>query len=187
MTFRKTWLLAGLLLSVLLAGCSSRVGTVLFGNELTFTELQLQQSLERRFPRDYEQLGGLVSISLMNPRLSIPPGTGRLRVEFDLGISALGGDSRTPDGRFALTSALRYDPATRGLHLNEPSIERVEVPSLGGVMNDAARGALNRWLVDYARDEPVYRFDDTLLGRLGSRRIAATEIEQGRVVVHLGN
>ena len=50
--------------------------------------------------------------------------------------------------------------ATRGLHLAEPSIEHVDIPSLGGVMNDAARGALNRWLVDYARAEPIYRFDD---------------------------
>lgn len=170
----------------LTAACST-VGTVLFGNEVTFSELQMQQALERRFPREYEHLGGLVAVTLMNPRLSIPSGSGRLRVDFDVGFAGPGGDSRTPDGRFALTSALRYDPATRGLHLAEPSIEHVDIPSLGGVMNDAARGALNRWLVDYARAEPIYRFDDSLLGRIGSRRIAGTEIEPGRVVVHLGD
>lgn len=170
----------------LLAGCST-VGTVLFGNELTFSELQLQQALDRRFPREYRHLGGLVSMTLLNPRLSMPARDGRLRVDFDVGVAGPGGDSRTPAGRFALTSALRYDPATRGLHLAEPSIERVEIPALGGVMNDAARGALNRWLVDYARAEPIYRLDDSLLGRIGSRRITDTRIEPGRVVVHLGN
>ncbi|MFC0678852.1 DUF1439 domain-containing protein [Lysobacter korlensis] len=189
MHLKKLLLIAGLLcIGLVLSACSTlnAVGALL-GNQVTFTAPELQQSLDRRFPRDYDKLGGLVSVSLMNPRLSIPPGATRLRLDFDLGIAALGGNSRTPDGRFTLTSALRYDPATRGLHLMEPSIERVDIPSLGGVMNDTARGALNRWLVDYAREEPVYRFDDSLIGRLGSRRIAETRIEQGQVVVHLGN
>lgn len=169
-----------------LAGCASRVGTVLFGNEFAFSTPELQQSLDRRFPRDYDALGGLVSMRLMNPRLSIPPGGGRLRVDFDLGFGGPGGAGDTPDGRFAVTSALRYDPATRGLHLMEPSVEYAEIPALGGAMNDAARGALNRWLVDYARNEPIHRFDDSLLARIGARRISGTRIEPGRVVIQLG-
>ena len=54
-------------------------------------------------------------------------------------------------------------------------------------MNSSTRGLLNSWLVDYARDEPVYRFDNNLLDRLGARRIGSTQIENGVVVVHLGN
>ena len=54
-------------------------------------------------------------------------------------------------------------------------------------MNSTARGLLNSWLADYARDEPVYRFDNSLLDRLGSRRIGRTDIENGQVVVHLGD
>ena len=54
-------------------------------------------------------------------------------------------------------------------------------------MNSSTRGLLNSWLTDYARDEPVYRFDNNLLDRLGARRIGSTEIENGQVVVHLGN
>lgn len=175
------------LFALLLAACST-LGAVgaLLGNELVFTAPQLQGYLDRRFPRDYRELGGAVSLSLLNPRLSIPQGQSRLRLDFDVGIGALGRDSRTPSGRFALTSALRYDPGTRGLHLMDPAIEHVDVPALGGAMNGGARTALNRWLVDYARDEPVYRFDDSLIGRLGSRRIAGTQIDSGRVVVHLG-
>lgn len=178
-----------LLLSMLLiAGCStlSAVGALL-GNEVMFSQPQLQQSLDRNFPKHFEKLGGLVSLTLLNPRLSIPQGSNRLRLDFDLGVGALGSDSSRPTGRFALTSALRFDPATRGLHLQDPSIESVDVPALGGAMNSSARGLLNSWLVDYARDEPVYRFDNTLLDRLGARRIGSTEIDNGMVVVHLGN
>lgn len=171
-----------------LAGCSS-LGAVsaLLGDRIDFTQPQLQRALERNFPKHYERYGGLVSMTLLNPRLSIPSGSRRLRLDFDVGVGALGSDSSRPNGRFALTSALRYDSATRGLHLDSPSIEHVEVPTLGGVMNATARGLLNTWLADYARNEPVYRFDNTLLDRLGARRVGRTEIDQGKVVVHLGD
>ena len=68
--------LFALLAAVVIAGCSTlnAVGALL-GNQLTFTPLQLQGSLDRNFPKRYDKLGGLVSMTLMNPRLSIPQGT----------------------------------------------------------------------------------------------------------------
>lgn len=181
LSFAATVLAGGLVLTA----CST-VGALL-GNEVTFTQLQLQQSLNRNFPKHYDKLGGLVSMTLLNPRLSIPQGSNRLRLDFDVGLGALGSDSSRPSGHFALTSALRFDPGTRGLHLQEPTIEQVDVPALGGMMNSSARGLINTWLADYARDEPVYRFDNSLLDRLGSRRVGRTDIENGQVVVHLGD
>ncbi|MFC3550165.1 DUF1439 domain-containing protein [Lysobacter cavernae] len=166
-----------------LVGCTT-VGALL-GNDVTFTAAQLQHSLNRNFPKHYDKLGGLVSLTLMNPRLSIPPNSNRLRVDFDVGLGALGSDSSQPTGRFALTSALRFDPTTHGLHLQDPVIENVDVPALGGVMNASSRALLNSWLGDYARQEPVYRFDNSLLDKLGARRIGTTQIENGVVVVHL--
>lgn len=183
-SFAATLACAGLAL----AGCSTlNAVSALLGDQVNFTQPQLQQALDRNFPKHYDKLGGLVSMTLLNPRLSIPSGSNRLRLDFDLGIGALGSDSSRPSGHFALTSALRYDPGTRGLHLQDPTIENVDVPSLGGVMNSSARGLLNSWLAGYARDEPIYRLDNSLLDRLGSRRIGRTDIENGQVVVHLGD
>jgi hypothetical protein len=59
------------------------------------------------------------------------------------------------------------------------------MPDLGGAMNSTGRELVNRWLADYARDEPVYQFDDSLLAKIGSRRIDSTTIDNGLVVVHL--
>lgn len=185
---RKLFAVSVLVLLGALAGCSSlnAIGALL-GDQVTFTQPQLQHALDRNFPKEYDKLGGLVSLTLANPRLSIPQGGQRLRLDFDVGLAALGGDSAPTDGHFSLTSALRYDPATRGLHLREPRIERVDVPGLGGVMNATSRQLLNSWLADYAREEPVYRFDNSLLDRLGARRIDTTRIRDGQVVVELGN
>ena len=181
---RRTYqLLTAAALGLALVACTT-VGALL-GNQVNFSQPQLQNSLDRNFPKHYDKLGGLVSMTLMNPRLSIPQEGGRLRLDFDVGLGALGSDSSRPSGRFALSSALRYDPGTRGLHLQDPRIENVDVPALGGALNGSSRALLNTWLGEYAREEPVYRFDNSLLDRLGSRRIGTTRIEHGEVVVHL--
>jgi hypothetical protein len=186
----KAWswtaLAGSLLIGLLLAGCSS-LGALsgLLGNEVSFTAPQLQQYLDRRFPRDYDKLGGLVTLSVLHPRLSIPPGSHRLRLDFDVGFGTLGRASSAPSGHFAVASGLRFDPASRGLHLDQPTLESVDVPALGGALGGSGRELISRWLQDYARDEPVYQFDDSLLQRLQSRRIGATTIDNGLVTVHL--
>ena len=168
----------------LLAACSSMGTSALFGRDIAFTAPQLQAQLDRKFPRDYKKLGGLLSFSLLNPRLSLPGG-GRLKLEFDLGIGSLGNASRKPAGHVALESGLRFDPGSRGLHLDDPEIVSVDVPALGGVMNDSARAALNSWLLDYAREEPVYRLDDSTFGRTASRRIDRVDIDSGLITLRM--
>ncbi len=169
----------------LLAGCSSLdTAAALLGRDISFTAPQLQAQLDRKFPRDYKKLGGLVSFSLLNPRLSLPGG-GRLQLEFDIGIGGMGGASRNPSGHFALESGLRFDGGTRGLHLDNPEIVSVDVPALGGAMNDTARSMLNSWLLDYAREEPVYRLDDSTFGRIASRRIQRVNIDSGLITLQL--
>lgn len=170
-------------LMLLLAGCATV--SALLGNELVFTSAQLQQQLERRFPRDYDKFGGLLSLSLLNPRVSIPPDGDRLQVDFDVGIGTLGRVDHTPEGHLSVSSAVRYEPRTRALHLDAPRLERVDVPALGGRMNGTVRGALNSWLLEYARNEPVYRLDESLLSRLGSRRIVRTAVDDGVVRIEL--
>ena len=81
--------------------------------------------------------------------------------------------------------ASRYSCGTRGLHLDNPEIVSVDVPALGGVMNDTARSLLNSWLLDYAREEPVYRLDDDTFGRIAARRIDRVAIESGLITLHL--
>ncbi|GAB6196642.1 DUF1439 domain-containing protein [Lysobacter xanthus] len=173
--------------AVFLTTACSTASALLFRDSISFTQPQLQEKLVRGFPRDYKKLGGLVTLTLMNPRLSIPAGERRLKVDFDMAVGALGHAARSPEGSFTLTSALRYDPATRGLHLFEPRIEDVEVGALGGRMGDSLRGALNEWLSDWSRKEPIYEFDDSLIGRLGARRVEGTKIQDGQVVVQLGD
>jgi hypothetical protein len=172
--------------ALLLAACSN-LGAIaaVLGNQLNFTAPQLQAQLDRRFPRDYKKLDGLVTLRIVNPRLSIPANSHRLQLDFDVGVGALGNEA-TPSGHMAIASGLRFDPGTHGLHLDQPTLESADFPGLGGAMNATGRELVNRWLDDYARNEPVYRFDNSLVERIGARRIDSTTITDGQVVVHLG-
>ncbi|MBP6799466.1 MAG: DUF1439 domain-containing protein [Luteimonas sp.] len=176
-----------LLLSLVsLAGCST-LGSVSawLNGQVAVTPQQLQRSLDGRFPRTFDKLGGLVTVSLAEPRLSIPAGDSRLRLAFDVGLGALGSQGATR-GHLVLASGLRYDTATQGLHLDDPELLQFDVPGSGELLKGGARSVVNSLLADYARREPVYRLDEDLLAKLPTgRSIGDVAIERGTVVVHL--
>ena len=173
-------------LLVLLAGCATLGAVSAWLNDrVAFAPPQLQRYLDHRFPRSFDKLGGLVTVTLDNPRVSIPAGDSRLRLDFDVGLGALGGRGET-SGRLALASGLRYEPATQGLHLYEPELLQFELPGSGELLRGGSRAVVNSLLAEFARSEPVYRLDDDLLSKLpAGRRIGTVTVERGAVVVHL--
>jgi hypothetical protein len=169
-----------------LAGCGAlNTANALLGNQVAFTAPQLQAYLDRHYPQQYDQLGGLLKLSVSNPQVAIPPDSTRLHLDFDVGIDGLGMRSDKPAGHIAVTSGLRYDVASNALYLEEPELESAELPLIGSRMNATGRDLINGWLRDYARSEPVYKLDRDMLDTLGSRRIAGTLIQDGRVVIKL--
>ena len=183
----RVFIVVLLALSMLaLAGCST-LGTVSgwLNDRIAFSTPQLQRHLDRNFPREFDRLGGLVSARLSNPRIRLPAGKNRLRLDFDIGFGALGG-AEMRSGRVTLASRLRYDSATQGLHLENPELLSAEVPGAGSLLQGGARQLINTVLAEYARLEPVYRLDSDLLRKLPpGRRIASTDIKNGIVVVRL--
>jgi Protein of unknown function (DUF1439) len=179
-------ILVALAAIAILPGCNTlNTATALLSNQVAFTAPQLQTYLDRHFPQQYDQLGGLLKLSVSNPQVAIPPDSTRLHLDFDVGIDGLGMRSDRPAGHIAVTSGLRYDVASNALYLEEPELESAELPLIGSRMNATGRDLINGWLRDYARSEPVYRLDKEMLDTLGSRQIAGTLIQNGRVVIKL--
>jgi len=173
-------------IALLIAACST-LGAVSawLNNQVAFTAPQLQRYIDNRFPRTFDKLGGLVSVTLTNPRLSIPSGDSRLRLEFDMGISGFGSGG-APTGHLALASGLRYDGGTQGLHLDNPELLQFDLPGTGSLLKGGARGIVNSLLAEYARSEPVYQLQPDLLDKLpAGRRIDRVAIDNGLVNVNL--
>lgn len=74
----------------------------------------------------------MVRLSVLNLHLTVPYGSSRLHLEFDTGFGVLRSDSRAPAGHVPVSSGLRYDVSERGLFLDAPTLESVDVPELGG-------------------------------------------------------
>lgn len=174
-----------LLLLLCVTACTSLgVVSAWLNDQVAFSSSQLQRQLDDRFPRTFDKLGGLVVVTLDNPRLTLPANDNRLRLDFDLDIDGVGGASSP--GHLSLVSGLRYDPATRGLHLQDPELLQFDLPGANALLRGASRGVINSLLSEYARSEPVYRVDDDLLSKLpAGKRIGNVAIEDSRVVVHL--
>ena len=171
------------LLSLALLACTT-VGDLL-ANRVTVSPQQLQSQLDRRFPRDYRKLGGMVSVRVMHPRLQLQPDRHRLLLDFDAGVAAFGSDPSTPRGHFSVSSGLRFDPGTMALMLDAPTVDRADVPALGGLGRGAMESLLNQWLLDYARSEPVYRFSTSDQEKLRGRSIGGIDVTASGLQVQL--
>lgn len=168
-------------LALVLASASAR-GADTQDNELSVDAPRIQQYLAGEFPRDYEALGGLFTLTARDPELAIPATGQRLRMAFSASASSAGG-ADTPVGRIHMSSGLRYDPQDSALYLDQPTLDEVQPASPGQRIDEQTRMLLNLWLTDYARKEPLYKLDPALVATLGGVQVESARIENGRIVV----
>ena len=168
-------------LAVLLAGSGS-FSAKAADNEFRIAAPQIQQYLEAAFPRQYDALGGLFTLTARDPEISIPSTGQRLQMAFSASASSSGG-ADTAVGRIHLSSGLRYDPASYALYLDQPTVDEVQPASAGHRVDEQTRLLLNLWLADYAKKEPLYRLEPALVSTLGGLQLESARIDNGNIVV----
>lgn len=168
-------------LALILASTSARAADTQ-DSELSVDAPRIQQYLAGEFPREYEALGGLFTLTARDPELTIPSTGQRLQMAFSASASSAGG-SDTPVGRIHMSSGLRYDPRDSALYLDQPTLDEVQPASPGQRVDEQTRMLLNLWLSDYARKEPLYKLDPALVATLGGVQVESTRIENGHIVV----
>ncbi len=166
-----------------LLACSASVTAAdLHDDELGVTAPQVQQYLQTAFPQDYEALGGLFTLTARDPELTIPAAGQRLQMAFTASAASAGG-ADAPVGRIRMSSGLRYDPPSRALYMEQPTLDQVQPATPGQRIDEQTRMLVNLWLADYARKEPIYRIDPALLADFGTLQVQSARIENGRIVV----
>lgn len=151
------------------------------GRRLMVDAADVQHYLDGSFPRSQKALGGLLALTVSQPRLTLPAGN-RLNLQFDLAMAAAGG-APTQVGNVQLSSSLRYDAATRGFHLEQPTVDAFRPAMAGAELDSGTRGLLNSWLADYARREPIYRIDPAIANVMGALQVKSVGVENGRIAV----
>lgn len=153
-------------------------------NELSVTAPQVQQYLDTAFPREFDALGGMFTLTARDPTLTIPDSGQRLQLAFSASASSSGGED-TPVGRIHMSSGLRYDAQSNALYLDQPTLDDIKPADSGQRVDEQTRLLLNLWLSDYARKEPLYQLDPGMVAQLGTLKVESTRIEGGKIVVRL--
>jgi len=152
------------------------------GSQVSVEAGDVQQYLAGTFPQTHDALGGLLELTVSHPQLKLPPGN-RLDLGFDLAMATAGG-APMQVGNVGLSSALRYDAATQGFFLDQPTVDRFTPAQAGGKLDSRTRELLNVWLADYARREPIYKLDPAIASLMGALQVQSAAVENGRLVVH---
>lgn len=178
--FRRFCLAAGLMAASALAFAQEDGAAT-----LRFDAAQLQAAAEGGFPLQRELLEGFATLSLRQPKVRIPVPGDRIQLELDYDVQLLASRS-AETGRFTVSSGLRYDPATRGLHLTDPQLQDFQTQSSRTGLDTGAREVINGLMRDYARTRPLYQLtEEDLTQAPGQLTAESLRIEGGHVVLTL--
>jgi hypothetical protein len=115
---------------------AAMAGFNFFTSEYTATRDELQAQIAKRFPVA-ERYAEIFMVGLRDPQLALDAGTNRATITATLTIASPLLAASPVQGVVAVSSALRYDAATRALRLDQPKAERLELQGVEG--RDAER------------------------------------------------
>ncbi|MEZ2300014.1 DUF1439 domain-containing protein [Variovorax sp. RCC_210] len=122
--------------AALQAPFAALAGFNFFTSEYTATRDELQAQIAKRFPVA-ERYAELFMVGLRDPQLGLDAGTNRATITAALTIASPLLAASPVQGVVAVSSALKYDAATRALRLDQPKAERLELQGVEG--RDAER------------------------------------------------
>ncbi|AMM23441.1 hypothetical protein AX767_03015 [Variovorax sp. PAMC 28711] len=122
--------------AAVLPAASAWAGFNFFTNEYTATRAELQAQIERHFPVA-QRYAEIFTVGLREPQLGLDARTNRAALTAVLSIASPLLQPAAIQGVVTVSSALKYDAATRTLRLDQPKAERLELQGITG--RDAER------------------------------------------------
>jgi len=167
-TLRRTFSAAVLACAALATTGASWAAYNVWTSEYTFPRADLQNAIATQFPRKLRYME-MFDVNLSNPRLSLNEKSNRLITTVDAQIDNQLLMNKPVAGTLSMSSALKYDAATRAVRLDAPAVEKVDIagvpaqyaPQLNAIGNAAAEQVL--------KDYPVYTFKPEQLEMNGKR------------------
>jgi hypothetical protein len=154
-TFLQKLLLPTILL--VLTSCS-----VFVPREHLIPKEKLANALQKKFPIHYEDVGGLVSIMIDSPRLTLVPEQNRVSIKGRYTANATLFEIK---GDFVFSSKLTFNKEKQAIFLNEARFDSFD-PS-GGFFEQKLRSALNHQVSQFVSNNPIYTFKPDELAVMG--------------------
>lgn len=180
---RGVWVMGGVLVAL------SLVVILWFASgqtvELSLTEGELQEALEKRFPVEKTHLK-LFTFRYSNPVVKLEEGTDRIHAGVDAEASfSSGGEPLSGTAR--ISGTLRYDPATGEFRLADSRVEQLDIAGFPERHRALLKAVATFLLKERLDDHPVYRLEATDFKHAVARVILkSVEVKDRRLKVVLG-
>jgi hypothetical protein len=172
------------LIAAATGGCQYMSGE---GHQVRISEAQLQEKLDKRFPRTQSYMG-IFGLTLEHPRVHLDNGSGRIGVALDFELSLGLARQRGPfRGSLDFSTGLSYVSDTGSFFLSDPVIENLNVEGLSTRQTKRLRAALGTAIAEHALSHPVYSLKDTDIRQLAARMtLKSVVVDQGALVLTMG-
>ncbi len=165
-----------LAVGALVAATTAWAGYNIWSNEYTFSQKQLQTALDSKFPQRF-RYAEVFNVGLKNPRLTLNPAQNRVLTRVNVDVVSPLLLAAPLNGTITLSSALRYDKATRAILLDNPTVDSIDFngvpaqykPQLSQIGAAVAEQVL--------KDYPIYTFTSDEL------RLSGKTFEPGAITV----
>lgn len=155
---------------------AAHAGYNIWTGEYTFTREELQQALDKRFPTTL-QYAQIVSVQLSHPRLTLDEATNRVTTQVDARVSNALMPTPPVNGKLALNSGVRYDPARRAVLLDNPTVQDVQVQGVDAQTSQQLNAIGAVVARELLRDYPIHTFGPDEL------RVGGKEVVPGAITV----
>lgn len=154
--------------------------------ELHLSAHQLTRQLATAFPQR-RCLMGMACLDLRNPRVSMRQGDGRLFVDVDAVLQALGQHAGTGTARLA--GLPRYEVTKGAFFVDQPRLLSWSLPGISAPETQTARQLINGMLADdMFSSQPVWVLDEAdpqqAMARLTLRQV---QVRDGQLVLTFGD
>jgi hypothetical protein len=102
-----------------------------FTSEYTVSHAELQALVAKQFPLA-QRYAEIITVTLTQPQLGLNAEANRAAITAQMSIASPMLRAGKAEGTVSVSSALRYDSATRSLQLDQPKAERLELQGVSG-------------------------------------------------------
>lgn len=155
-----------------LVSCASSSGFSMFPKYLVTPEM-MNGEITKHFPYNHE-IYALGSLRAFSPTLSLLPSQNKVRLHSQISLSpsaSMSGlinrfipkhSTTVYDGIITLNSGLRYEGASRGIYLQEPTVHALQLHGVPSAFTRQVQVAVNAFLPDFIEKKPVHTLDHSL-------------------------
>lgn len=165
-----------LAVGALVVATTAWAGYNIWSNEYTFSQQQLQTALDSKFPQRF-RYAEVFNVGLKNPRLTLNPAQNRVLTRVNVDVTSPLLLAAPLNGTITLSSALRYDKATRAILLDNPTVDSIDFSGVPAQykpqLSQIGAAVAEQVLKDY----PIYTFTRDEL------RLSGKTFEPGAITV----